>query len=190
MRKKILLAFALAIIAFAAYVNSRPDQYSVTRTLEMKAAPARIFPYINDLEQWQEWSPWARLDPLAEVTYAGPRKGKGAVMSWNGNMDVGAGSMTITESHPLKEVVYRLDFTKPLAGTSTASISLEQKRNITEVTWTMEGENDLIAKLMGLVFDCEKMVGEQFEKGLGNLKDAVEYTRPLGSVIEDPRDRF
>lgn len=31
-----------------------------------------------------------------------------------------------------------------------------------------------INKLMSLVFDCEKMVGEQFEKGLANLKPIVE----------------
>jgi hypothetical protein len=42
------------------------------------------------------------------------------------------------------------------------------------VTWTMSGKNNFIGKAIGLVMNCDKMVGTQFEQGLANLKSESE----------------
>ena len=44
------------------------------------------------------------------------------------------------------------------------------------IPWTMTGTNNFIAKAFGLVIDCDKMIGGQFEQGLANLKAVVEAT--------------
>ena len=38
----------------------------------------------------------------------------------------------------------------------------------------MYGKNNFMSKAMGLIMNCEKMVGGQFEKGLAALKSLVE----------------
>lgn len=38
----------------------------------------------------------------------------------------------------------------------------------------MQGQNPYIAKLMGLVFNMDKLVGKDFETGLANMKAAAE----------------
>ena len=35
------------------------------------APAAEIFARVNDLRQWEGWSPWAKLDPNAKVSFEG-----------------------------------------------------------------------------------------------------------------------
>ena len=37
----------------------------------------------------------------------------------------------------------------------------------------MSGDNGFVGKLFGVIMDCDKMVGSQFEKGFENLKSVV-----------------
>ena len=69
-----------------------------------------MFAQVNDLQKWDDWSPWAKLDPNAKVTFSGPQSGDGASFKWDGNDKVGAGTMTITESKPNERVATRTDF--------------------------------------------------------------------------------
>lgn len=167
-----VLAAILAILAIV--VAMQPSEFKITRSATFNAPPAKLFAQVNNLKKWNAWSPWAKLDPNAKNSFEGPAAGKGAVMSWDGNRDVGAGSMKITESRPNNLVKFQLDFLKPMKGTSTAEFTFKGDAKQTTVTWSMEGHKNFVAKAMGLVFNCDKMVGEQFEQGLANLKTVVE----------------
>lgn len=157
-------------------VARKPDIFRVTRAIVIAAPPEAIFAHVNNLRKWEGWSPWAVLDPNQKVTFAGPDAGAGAAMSWNGNNKVGAGTMTITESTPAKTIRFRLDFEKPMKGTSDATFEFMPEGGGTAVHWSMEGKNSPMAKLMSLFMNCEKMVGTQFEKGLASLKKLAEKT--------------
>ncbi|MCB1235205.1 MAG: SRPBCC family protein, partial [Verrucomicrobiae bacterium] len=100
MFKKILIVLLILIVAFVVVVALQPGDMRVSRSAVIPAAPAVVFDHVNDLHKWQAWSPWARLDPNATNTFEGPTAGKDAAFSWSGNMSVGEGTMTITESHP------------------------------------------------------------------------------------------
>ena len=126
------------------------------------------------MHQWQEWSPWAKLDPAAKVSFDGPASGKGASFAWAGNMEVGVGRMTVTESHPSDLIRFQLDFEKPMKGTNIAEFTFKLEGAQTAVTWTMSGKNGFVAKAFGLIVNCDKMVGGQFEKGLATLKTLTE----------------
>jgi hypothetical protein len=61
-----------------------------------------------------------------------------------------------------------------MAGVSTAEFTFKPQVNQAEVTWTMTGKNNFIAKAFGLFVNCDKMIGSQFEKGLADLKSVAE----------------
>ena len=69
---------------------------------------------VNDLHNWEAWSPWLKPDPAATTAYEGPRAGTGAVFAWSGNRSVGEGRMTITESRPHELVRFELRFHEAL----------------------------------------------------------------------------
>ncbi len=56
--------------------------------------------------------------------------------------------MTLTESRPAELVRIRIDFVKPFADTSTSEFTFKPADNQTDVTWTMSGHNNFIAKAM------------------------------------------
>ena len=86
------------------------------------APPEVVFAIINDLHQWDQWSPFNR-DPKMKTTYEGPAEGPGASYAWDGNSDVGAGRMTIKESKPGELVSMNLEFSRPFACKNNVSSS-------------------------------------------------------------------
>jgi hypothetical protein len=79
----------------------------------------------------------------------------------------------ILEDTPAK-VLIKLDFIKPFEAHNTVSFTLEPQGDATWVTWAMEGAQPFVAKLMGLIFNMEMIVGPDFEKGLADLKRTAE----------------
>jgi uncharacterized protein YndB with AHSA1/START domain len=179
MLKTIALALLVIVLAFAGYVALQPAVGTVTRSATIAAPPSAVFPYVNDLHKWQDWSPWAKLDPNAKATFGGSQAGTGAVFSWSGNNEVGEGKMTIAESKPDDYVKTNIDFAKPFAGTSVAEFQLKPEGAGTNVTWSMTGERPFFMRAMCILFNGDKMVGDMFEKGLENLgKVAMSTPRP------------
>ena len=174
MLRKILIAVAVLIVVFVIVVAMQPAEFRVSRSATFAATPAAVFAQVNDLHKWDAWSPWAKLDPNAKNSFEGPAAGVGAAMTWSGNNEVGEGRMTITESRPDELVRFRLDFMKPMSGTSTAEFTFKPDGGTTVVTWTMSGTNGFIGKAVGLFMNCDKMLGDYFEKGLASMKAIAE----------------
>jgi hypothetical protein len=174
MLQKILLVLALALVAFCIVVALRPPEFRLSRSISIAASPSVVFPHVNDLHQWEPWSPWARLDPNMKQTYEGAPAGTGATYHWVGNKEVGEGKMTITENRPPELIQIQLDFLKPFAATNQTEFTFQPQGNETLVTWTMSGKNNFMAKAAHLVMNIEKRVGSDCEKGLAQLKSVCE----------------
>ena len=175
MFKKIALGLLAAIAAFLVFAAFQPDDFRYERSTTINAPAPLVYGHINDLKLWNEWSPWAKLDPNAKFTFEGPATGADSKISWSGNGNVGEGSMTITESVPAERVQMRLDFIKPMAATHTAEFTLEPvEENQTKVTWAMYGKNNYVGKVLGLLMNCEKMMNGYFDQGLSALKAIAE----------------
>lgn len=172
--KKIILAvivlFALVILFKA---MEKPDEFRVTREMHINAPVSKVFAEVNNLHNWQHWSPWAKLDPNAKMTYEGPAKGENAAMSWDGNKDVGKGKMTIIESYADEKIIFQLDFIEPMEAQNGAEFLFKPEGEGTLVTWSMYGPATITSKIIDLLMNCEKKVGDQFEQGLKNLNDVV-----------------
>ena len=164
----------IAIFAILTLASLKPDVFMVTRSTRMNAAADTIYPHINDLRRWQAWSPYEKKDPNMQRTFSGPTSGKGAAYAWDGNKNVGAGSMVIIESLPPSKIGIRLDFLRPFAAQNAAQFLLEPEGSGTRVTWEMSGAATLVSKIMGTVMNMDKMIGTDFEVGLENLKKTVE----------------
>lgn len=174
MIRKILIGLAVLILGLVVVVAFQPADFRVTRSAEIDAPPAVVFGQVNDFHKWEAWSPWAKMDPAAKNTFAGPPAGEGASFSWAGNHEVGEGMMTITESRPPELVKLRLEFKKPFEGTSDTEFLFQPEGEGTRVTWTMSGTNNFLGKAIGLLMNCDKMIGPQFEQGLANMKQIAE----------------
>lgn len=174
MFKKILVGVAVLIAVFVVVVAMQPDGFRVARSISISAPPVTVFAKVNDLRTWQQFSPWAKLDPNAKATFAGPETGTASSFTWAGNNEVGEGTMTIVESRPHELIRFKLEFVKPFEGTNDAEFTFKPAGAQTEVTWSMSGKNNFLFKAVGLFIDCEKMIGPQFEEGLANLKALSE----------------
>jgi len=172
--KRLSIGLVLLAAAFATLVWMQPDDYRLTRTATIAAPASAVFAKVNELSRWEDWSPWAKLDPNAKITFEGPRAGVGASFRWDGNDKVGAGTMTITESKPNERVATRTDFVRPFAGSSNADFIFSQTGEQTNVIWTMAGKHSFISKAICLVMSMERTVGPDFERGLAQLKRVSE----------------
>jgi hypothetical protein len=146
----------------------------VTRSVTIAASPEAVFPHVNELKKWAAWNPWEKIDPNMKLTCEGPEAGVGASYSWVGNNEVGEGKMSITDSRPNESVKFKLEFFKPMAGTSEAEFTFRRQGDQTEAIWAMTGKNNFIGKAFCLFMNMDKMIGGQFEKGLADMKAVVE----------------
>jgi carbon monoxide dehydrogenase subunit G len=174
MIRKTLIALAAIVVVFVAIVAMQPSEYRVARTATIAAPAAAVFSQVNDFHKWEAWSPWANLDPAMRQAYEGAPAGTGAIYTWAGNNEVGEGRMTLTESHPSDRIRIKLEFLKPFAATSVAEFTFKPEGNHTAVTWSMTGNVNFVAKAVHLFMNMDRMIGDNFEKGLARLKSITE----------------
>jgi len=170
----ILIIAVIVVAVVLLYAATRPDTFRIQRSVKVAAPPDKVFPLINDFHNWHAWSPWEKKDPAMKKTHSGASQGKGAVLEWDGNKDVGTGRMEALESIPSAKIVIKLDFLKPFEAHNTAEFTVSAAGNVTDVTWAMYGPQPYMMKVMGLLCSMDKMVGKDFETGLANLKQLVE----------------
>jgi hypothetical protein len=178
----ILIAVAVIVLLIVVVIAARPGEFRVSRSLAMNAPPSAPFAQVNELKRWSVWSPWEKVDPDMKKTYEGPPAGVGATMRWDGDKNIGAGSLTIVESKSGEVIRIRLEFLRPFKATNAAAFTFEPRGRQTLVTWTMTGTHNFMGKAMCLVMNMDKMIGGQFEKGLADMKAIVETPAPEPAV--------
>jgi Polyketide cyclase / dehydrase and lipid transport len=174
MLKKIAYSFMALVGVLLLYAATKPDTFHVQRSISIQAPPEKIFPILNDFHQSASWSPYEKKDPAMKRAFSGPESGKGAIYQFDGNKEVGKGQLTITDTTPSSKVVLALDMLEPFEAHNIVEYSLAAKSGSTDVTWAIHGQQPYIGKVMSLFIDCDKMIGQDFEVGLANLKALSE----------------
>jgi hypothetical protein len=107
-------------------------------------------------------------------THSGAESGVGAGYAWAGNDQVGEGRMTIVESRSDERIGIKLEFLKPFAATNQTTFTFAPEAGGTRVVWRMQGHNNYMMKAVSLFMNMDKLVGADFERGLGQMKSAAE----------------
>jgi uncharacterized protein YndB with AHSA1/START domain len=131
-----------------------PKTAHVERSITTTASPAQVYGLVDGFKRFNEWSPWAGLDPNTKYTYSGPESGVGARMQWtSANPDVGNGSQEVIEVEPGHRVTSKLDF--GMDNPTTSTISLVPDGTGTRVTWTLDTDfsGSLLGRYFGLALD-------------------------------------
>lgn len=180
----VLAVIVLAVVGFVVGVAMQPNEMHVERSATIPSPPAIVFDQVNDMKKSQEWSPWRKLDPDAKYTYEGPPAGEGAKLSWNGNDQIGEGTLEIVESKPNEHVKLALAFTRPMQDTSEVIYTFKPADGgeSTDVTWAMNGEHNFMSKAMCMFMNFDAMIGKSFEEGLASLKETSEKAEKVAAA--------
>jgi len=171
-----LLAFVVVSVAIVLILAAmKPDTFEVRREIAIDAPPERISPLLADFKAWSAWSPWEKKDPAMKRSFSGAQSGVGARYAWDGDKNVGRGSMEIVEATASK-VALKLDFIAPFEAHNEAVFLLQpQGQAATNVVWTMTGPTPFLGKIVHVFMDMDRMIGGDFEAGLAAMKTAAEH---------------
>ncbi len=174
--KSVIKAIIFLVMAFTVIFYGGalllPGQARVERSIDIAAAPDKVYAIVADLRRVPEWSPWVETDPQTKFTFEGPVEGAGQVMRWaSNNPMVGSGTLTLTQATPNVRVATTADYAG--FGTSTATMDVAPEGPGTRVTWVFQSTlPGVIDRWAGLGID--RSVGGEYEKALRNLKALAE----------------
>jgi hypothetical protein len=167
----IVILIAIALIA-AIFVKK---EYNVAREVSINKTADSVYNYIRYLRNQNDYSKWARMDPNMKKDFKGTDATPGFVSSWEGNDDVGKGEQTIkTIDDASRTVTYDLHFIKPFESHSDATMAVEPQGAASKVRWSFHGRMPYPMNLMSLFMSMDKMVGNDLQTGLDNLKQRME----------------
>jgi uncharacterized protein YndB with AHSA1/START domain len=174
---KIGIGLILVIFIFLGFVSTRKGQFRYERSGVINAPPEKIFPYISNLQLGGQWNPYEKKDPNMKKTFSGTDGQVGSTLEFDGNSEAGSGKLEILKIVPNQSVQIRLIMTKPIAADNLVEYTLTPEGSGTRFSWAMSGDSGFMGKLVNVFIDCEKMVTDDFEAGIQNLKTLVEASK-------------
>lgn len=170
-----VLVGLIVVVVGAGFVL--PSTVHVERDIVIDAQPAEVFALIEDFNQWENWSPWAKLDPDAAVTIEG--SGVGQTMAWSSeDPQVGSGSQELIAMDEPNTLKTHFNFGD--MGVADATFALSPEDDGTHVVWSFDSDSreqvpvlkQPISTYFGFFMDS--MLGGDYETGLQNLKALAE----------------
>jgi hypothetical protein len=174
--KKVLLIIALIIgIALLAALFVKKDMDAV-REVTINKPKQEVFNYVKYLKNQEAYSKWEKMDPAMKKEYRGTDGTVGFVSAWDSEKgEVGKGEQEIKGIAEGERLDTELRFIEPMESTATSSITTETvSPNATKVKWAFHGKMNYPFNLMGVFMNMEKMIGDDFQTGLNNLKTVLE----------------
>jgi hypothetical protein len=179
---RLVLGLVVLVGIMAGVAFGLPAHVTVSRSKSINAPESAVFPYLNNLHHFSEWSPWQLRDPQLKVSYGGPEQGKGAQLQWKSDKpSIGSGSMEIVESEPNRTIDLAVNV-NGLEGKGALMLSPDGSGS--KVTWsfTSESGSSPLKRWKALMLDG--FVGTEYSAGLDRLKQKVEAERrPMAPAI-------
>jgi uncharacterized protein YndB with AHSA1/START domain len=150
--------------------------YSVGKDVVINKSKIAVFEYLKLLKNQNKFSVWGSMDLNMKTEFNGTDGTEGFVSAWESeNKNVGKGEQEILKIVDGERIDYEIRFIKPFKSTSWAFITTEALNdNKTLVHWEFTGKMKYPTNLMLLFMNMEKMVGNDLDKGLQNLKNILE----------------
>lgn len=184
----IILAALLVIVVILGLIA--PKEFKVERAIVIPTNNKEVI--FKNLTHWNEflkWNPWSAMDPNQKLTFTGQDGTVGSGYSWEGNKDVGQGSMTIAAIKEYEMVDMDLHFIKPFEAKNKTYFNMTPEGSGYKVNWSMSGKSDFPMNIFGLFMDMDKMVGGDFERGLESLKKKCVEEAAMPSETLSSKDQ-
>lgn len=166
----ILLALIVIILLAGLFL---PKEVYIDSTVKIQAPEEIVFNQINDLMNWEAWSPWKKADSTMVVSYENTTVGEGASYSWTSKHS-GNGKLIITESIPVKKVGIELDFGE--RGKADTYFIIDTKDNLSNLSWVFENNKLSYFERYFMVLFRKNMI-RTFDIGLNKIKEIAEDLR-------------
>lgn len=167
----LLLAIITIVLLYASLLA--PKETRVERTVRINAKDSLIMSKIANFYEFKHYSPWQALDPNMKQEFGGNPNTVGHWLRWESDK-AGVGKLIITRIENYKQVEMDLLFEKPFKSNNKSYFTIVPNAQGNDVTWGYYGKNDFISKIFTLFMNMDKMIGNDYEKGLNNLKAICE----------------
>lgn len=163
---------ALALIS-ALFINK---SYVVERETTINVPNGEVFQYIKYLKNQDNYSVWATMDPNMKKEFRGTDGTVGFVSAWESdNKEVGKGEQEIVGITENQRIDCMLRFEEPFESSDLSYLTTKSLEDgSTQVVWGFNGKMNYPMNLMLVIMDMDKMLGDDLEKGLANLKQVLE----------------
>ena len=168
--KKVLYVILAILVIYLVLCLIGPSDVRVERTGVINAPAADVQATLSDFNTFQKWSPWREKDTNMKVTVEGTPGQPGHKYSWEGNKNVGKGTMTLDGING-DTVNQTLDMGY---GAARVYMVTKEENGATNFTWGFYSKTPFFFRPMGLFMNMDKMLGGDFEKGIVKLKALVE----------------
>jgi len=150
--------------------------YSLERTIVVNKGLDDTYHFVSSIETQDSWSKWANLDPDMKKQYIGTDRTVGFVSKWDSpHKNVGSGEQEIKKLIPNQRVETEMRFLKPFKSVAHGYFTTTSvDENQTKVAWGFTGSMPYPFNIMLVMINMEKMLGDDFEEGLANLKKKIE----------------
>jgi len=174
--KTVLIAVGILIVVPLIVALFVKTDYEVEREITIDKPKEEVFYYVKFLKNQDNYSKWVTMDPDMKKTYRGTDGTVGFVSAWESdNKDVGKGEQEIKKITEGERIDFELRFFEPFESTEPAYMTTESiSENQTKVKWGFNGHMDYPMNIMMLFMDFEKMIGDDLDTGLKNLKSVLE----------------
>jgi polyketide cyclase/dehydrase/lipid transport protein len=172
---RLFLGLVFLVGILGAVALGLPAHVTVTRSVVINAPEPAVYPYLNNLHNFADWSPWAVRDPQLAVSYSGPQEGKGAKIQWTSKVpSIGTGTMEITGGEPNRHIDLAVNF-NGLDGTSAYDIAPSGSGS--KVTWNFGYDSGTSPLKRWKALMLDGFVGADYRTGLDRLKEKIESER-------------
>lgn len=110
-----------------------PTTWGIEKAVLVPARPKSLFPLLNELERWQEWTIWSPGEDNFSLTYKDDSKGEGAIQIWQSNRI--NGHLTITKSVINEALEYRFEIDEGKLVVLGTLVLAAADPDYTQVAW-------------------------------------------------------
>ncbi|WP_380744718.1 SRPBCC family protein [Salegentibacter chungangensis] len=147
----------------------------MSRTVVINRSKDEVYGVVRQLKIQSKWVPWFQRDPEAILKYKGEDGKLGASFYWKGNNKAGEGIQRIVKIKQGKVMETKLLFVKPIKITALTYIGVKEiEPEKTKMIWGVRGLLGFPLSVISLFYSPEKLLGQDFDQGLKNLKVLLE----------------
>ena len=174
--KRILAILLIIVVLFLVIALFVKKEYSVEREVLINKPVPEVFNYIKYIKNQDHYSTWNMKDPNMKKDYRGTDGTVGFVSAWDSeDKEVGKGEQEIKEIKENQQMNMELRFYRPFEATDYAYMITEPEGGSqTKVKWGFNGKMPYPMNAIMPLMNMDKMLGDELQQGLNNLKRELE----------------